>query len=187
MSKWSKKLGYDSDEEVYFSWWILELIEFGYIKEYKRQYPTFKLFTKVEYEIIKALKTKQKIVKRELLKPATYTCDYYIEWNRKAHGLFIKTLPTIEGKKPILFCQGQYESFIDVKPAFERHQSRQAKFSLLQKVVWDKHKVYVQPVVYQTLFKQTFTPGRFLICNQTSKDRKINFETKTLTEFIKGG
>ena len=185
---------FDSKEEEYFSWWLDELQEAGYIYQYKRQFPTFELSEKVEKTLIKQLKTKKKEVKRTLFQPCTYTPDFTIEWKLSSVNKFIVNVDWIvhncalcynwEGCDTILNPDRVWTVYVDVKPIFSIRESDKAKFSILQKWVYQKYTKYINPVVYQKLFEKTFTPKRFLLTDKTNKPRKIKWDVVTLEEYI---
>jgi hypothetical protein len=191
VDKWWIPLGFDSKEEVYFSWWLDELKEAGYVKSYVRQSPTFELSETVQKTVIKELKTKTKEVKQTLLQPCTYTPDFTIQFPSKVIGLCFSS-----SDKRMLYYNGTeydeklsiydrlYTVYVDIKPLFSIRDSDKAKFSVLQKWVYQKHSVYVNPVVYQKLFEKTFTPARYLLTDKGGQQRKINWQVRTLQEFI---
>jgi len=175
-------ISYDSKEEIYFSWYLDELFEAGYIDEYCRQPEPFSLFDPVRYNWILSLKTKKKEMTTTLLRAHSYQADFKIEWNASAINLFFDINKLNGGP----FFSSEYgTSFIDVKPSFDM-QNMTRLFTINQKWVYQRFGVYVQKIVPQKLFKATFTPNRYLYTDKSSKPRKIDYPVQTLTEFIRG-
>lgn len=173
---------YDSKEEIYFSWYLDELFEGGYIAEYDYQPPAFDLSDRETYSWIKVLKTKNKAVESTLLQPHTYTADFCIKWNICATKRFI----TMSGKKLAFpFYVSENITWIDIKPVHDLHNMTR-QFHINQKWVYQRYGVYVQKIIIQKLFEKTFTPARYLLTDKSLKSRKIDFKAIPLTEFIGG-
>jgi hypothetical protein len=199
------------DGERYFSWWLDELKDAGYIDDWKFQFPTFELFNGAEYTATKKTKvstkikcyTKEEKKKYKLLESCTYTPDFLICWNDKANKIFYEMLGSFDltRKDPVFFADlekynAQYNaqknkqnivSFVDVKPIFTKRDSDKAKFAVLQKWVCSLYKYYIQPVIIQKLFNKTFTPKRYLpiVANWRKKECKSHWQVRSLEEFIK--
>lgn len=172
-------MNYDSKEELYFSWWLDELKEAKYIVEW---YPgsTIELSKEVE------------VGGKKLLNKHGYAFDFSIRWNDSAKDVFI----TSEPKKgfftynkfiidPSLDDSGYIPfSYIEIKGVFDaRNMTR--LFVINQKWVYDKRRIYVQLVKIPKLFKDTFTPAKYLITDAGKQERKLNFVPKTLDEYVK--
>ena len=175
---------YDSKEEIYFSWYLDELFEAGYIDEYCRQPEPFSLFDPVKYNWIKPLKTKKKEMTTTLMRAHSYRADFQIFWLfNNAKGLFFDINKLTAG--PFFAKYGI--SFIDVKPSFDQHNMTRL-FHINQKWVHQRFGVYVQKIVPQKLFKATFTPNRYLYTDKSAKLSSPIFRSATpLMTFIKGG
>lgn len=181
----------DSKEEVYFSWWLNELLDAGFIVDWEYQSKTYTLSERFQYQVCKKLKTKTKIEDRLLLHPHTYTPDFIIKWNKAAYSIFYMDIGDgMDIKKfPIVAQQGI--STIDVKPAaWGRGDDFMKLFTVRQKWLFQRHSVYVQPVVVTgkktALFESTFTPGRFLFTDKSKAARKLKFRPVMLNEFLEG-
>ena len=179
---------YQSDEEYYFYWYLKELQLNGYINNWKYQPKPFPLSDKVTFTWQKQLKTKQKIMVKTLLQDHKYQADFLIIWNKKALGVFI---PSLEYEDRLVYpfyadklSTGLYRTILDVKGTFNQNDAWR-RFSIEQKWVWQRYKIMVQKVIPEKLFKETFTPVRFLKTDITGKPRKINYEpVQSLSEFI---
>ncbi len=187
-----KLLGFDSAEEWYFSWWLDELKEAGFVIKYERQKPTFTLSEKIEKTVVKQHKTKKKEVKQTLFQECTYTPDFTIEFTIKALLLFIDNLNWITTKAELLYNWRECDKikdniwtvYADVKPLFTLEHSKAQVFSIIQKWMYQKHEIYVNKVIYQKLFEKTFTPKKYLLTEKTKQPRKIKWEVRTLQEFV---
>lgn len=184
-----KPEGFDSYEELYFSWYLCELIDNGFIDCYRYQPKTYELSGNKSYKTIKPLKTKLKEEEHTILQPHSYTPDYAIYWRPEAIGVFCKGLSesvTYDQKDAFFWVNmrvsGNY-SLIDVKPMFDM-QNMTRQFIINQKWLYDKHNIYCQKVIPEHLFKKTFTPERFLKTNKSGKDRKLDFKPRSLREYL---
>ena len=147
---------FDSDEEMYFFWWLKELQSHGYINKIVTQPKSFNLSQPLRSDYIFEMKTKIKYVDEELMKGHIYTTDFYVEWNEKAKDKVMTLIDSALRKKKgqslnILLSQmcndsGLFYSFIEVKPSFDQNNmTRLAKIN--QKWVWDKCRQYVNIVI----------------------------------------
>ena len=185
MSKdWFKP--YDSPEEAYVSWYLDELVEAGYVARYVHQPKSFILSPKQIYDWRKDLKTKTKWMESTLLQPHVYTPDFEVSWN---NGVLLRFIYGNVGRdEPFWHSYDDvgYEatSYIEVKPSFDRNNMTRL-FTINQKWMYDKYGIYVQKVIPQKLFEQTFTPKKYLLTDMGKQKRKLIFAPRTLKEYIK--
>ena len=150
---------FDSNEEIYFSWWLNELKALGYIKEIIHQPEAYPLSSQVNSEYFEPYKKKEggKYVSEEILPPHVYTPDVKVIWDESAIGLFTTPLLSEARKKKnrsfqTIICQQEfkwkedpkdpYYSMIEVKPSFDQNNmTRLAKINI--KWVWEKHGDFV--------------------------------------------
>jgi len=167
---------YDSKEELYFSWWLIELELNGYIESWKYQPKPFPLSDKVYIHWQKQLKTKTKKMIKTMLQEHKYQADFLIRWTEKARGIFfaselnqnVMAYPFVADE---IGDKRYYRSIVDVKGTFSRNDAWR-RFSIDQKWVWQKFNIYVHKVIPVKLFKQTFTPLRYLQTDKSRKSRK---------------
>jgi hypothetical protein len=169
---------YASKEEIYFVWYLDELFTDGYIAEYDYQPEPFSLFIPISYNWIKQLKTKKKEMTTTLLRAHSYQADFKIIWNAKAYDKFFNFNKLTDAP----FIQNYGLSWIDVKPSHDM-QNMTRLFHINQKWVHQRHGVYVQKIVPQELFAETFTPGRYRYTDKSLKPRKIDFDAISLSVF----
>lgn len=179
---------HDSKDELYFSWWCEELKERGIIENFTRC-ESYELNNGLigNYTFKKVLKTKTvNVEKKQTLIPIkVYTPDFKIVWNIELSNKFQESLLNIHGielTKPFI-VQGYDTSIVEIKPQFDQNNMTRL-FKTNQAIMWDKHNIYVNMIVYQKLFEDTFTPTRFLLTTKTLKARKIEWEVRTLDEFL---
>lgn len=198
-------VSFDSKEEEYFSWYLEELLQHGYIKSYKHQPKPFVITEPVHALQIIRGKKKQRTRSAMLLRPHEYQADFLIRWNDKAEHVFFVTIKEILSGTferydtyPFIANSGPQEepySVVDVKGSFSQNDAYR-RFSIDQKLVFQKARIYVQKVIPapaiskegkiktpSALFLRTFVPQRFLLTDKTLKTRTINFKTRTLNEF----
>jgi hypothetical protein len=179
---------YDSNLELYFSWYIKELKDKGWIHKIRRE-KTYELFEPVKY---KYLNINNKPLNKTLLHKLTYTDDFGIKWNKEAIDIFVnlinrtpksKNLPFIgvldlvnHGEKPL--------SFIDIKNPFNK-QGVKTLFKYKQKWIFQKYGIYIQEVDdIECLFYQTFTPERYFYTDSKKSKRKINYKITSLESYV---
>ncbi len=182
---------FDSKGEVYISFWLDELKDDGYIKEWTSQPSPFILTKKITRDIEKQLKTKTKIIKESVMQGMIYTADFEIIWTEKAinSNLLCDFYEKNKKIKNQLFSFNN-KSYIEAKPdqinlkkTFDPNGMVRSVRSKI-KQVFDKHNIVVELVFHNNLFFNTFTPTRYLMKDKITGTRTIGYETRTLKEFI---
>ena len=194
------EMKFDSQEELYFSWWAEELQAAGYISKIYRDVEPYKLGEAFQYDWVleEQLKTKLKVTNKstKVLQPHIYTPDFEIVWAPKANGVFYENIDELGNPKEMPYFIAQDDnSLIEIKPAFDmQNMTRLATVNI--KWVYDKFGDYVQKVVVKpnvgkkgltpanALFVKTFTPKRYLMTDSAKQMRKIKFPVVTLEEFL---
>jgi len=178
---------YDSDEEMYFHWFLLELKNKGYVEHINLNPQSFDLAAPAKFSIsiIKKLKTKTKIIEKEakLVSGKSYTPDFEIIWSEKAKGIFIGNEEEFLSEKVLFYANKRLYSCIEVKPLFNMHNMVRL-FETNQAWVYSKHGIFVQKVIPQVLFKKSFTPQRYFLTNGAKKERKINWQPISLDNYL---
>lgn len=191
MHKSSTILNPQSDEEVYFGWWIDDLLEADLIAEVDRF--KLELASKCDFQFTfcESLKTKTKFDGKitSLLTDSSYTGDCKIVWNRSAFNrLTLTPLSSITPEhyrlhKSWFYLLDGKTSYIDVKPEYQ-NPKHSYRFGEKQRTLFMETGVYVQKIVPQVLFADTFTPSRYLFTDKTRRLRKIKWKVRTLKEFL---
>lgn len=180
--------GRDSLQEVYFEWWLQELIDTGYVVRYERSF-RYKLidsvFTnKLSFKPIKKDSIRHLIVQREFLKSWTYEPDYDVYWSDKSYNFLFQNIDYLNlvNFKTLFYAKlvnNEWLTVIDIKPKSFRggSMSSSVKFPLIQKMMFLIHDVYVHkisPLDKGGLFDKTFTPQRYLFQDRRMINRKIS-------------
>jgi hypothetical protein len=182
----------DSNEELYFAWWLSELCDNGYVLDVIPQPQPFSLQEGLCHTYVKEMKTKNKILEEVIIKPSVYTTDFLVKWSEKALNTFVTTLDTddkiMKGHSHTLLIAKQTENgihtYIEVKPSFDQNNMTRLSRTNI-KWVWDKHKEYINLVIPEKHFKKTFTPERFLLTTKSKTKRKLKYIPLTLKEYLK--
>lgn len=168
--------GYKSTEERYFSYWLDELVEAGFIEGYKYEETTWNLSHSERYTREKHLKTKIKEETRSLIGAHLYGCDFTITFTDKAYYYFFEYIHSIKLVQnihvPFFICPYSAhpditEAYIEVKPAFDQNNMTMY-FKLSQKWVFKEYGDFVNlivPIAQTTncLFAKTFTPKKVIL------------------------
>lgn len=188
---------FDSNEELYFSWWLDELKEKEFILSYEIQPQSFELLPPVSYINI----TEKKLKDKSLLRNLSYTPDFKIIW----HDFNVESIPFAawleydegtnkyctelqKGIKPddIIIYQtldNKLISYIDIKGSFAgRNNNSAITFPLNKKLMFNRHGIFVNKIIPQKLFENTFVPKRYLLTDKNKQLRKINFNVKTIDD-----
>ena len=186
---------YKNKEELYFSYYLDELIEHKFITNYSYEEETFELLEDVKYAYRKYTQLKTKVKKqtivKSLLKPCTYTPDFVIIADKPLEGFF-----NIIANNPIFISTDDLKCYVDVKGLFAgRTNSTQYTFPLKQKWMYQKYGIYTNKVVPEKLFAKTFTPKKVIeeeVIKRDNikkgikkRDSKLKFKVRTIEEYLK--
>jgi hypothetical protein len=184
-------------EELYFLYWLQELEQIGIVTNIIEQPESMILTKSIDVDVLKKLKTKSITTKRTLLRPWTYGADYVFEINenhiRKYRDVF-QIISDLELPMPIFLTSIPNTFYVDVKPEYRnpRQAMSDNKFPINQKMMWDKHSIYVNKIIPNKLFEKTFTPKNVILNEIYQKDTKhgrtgeskLKHTVRTLTEFV---
>lgn len=149
-----------SDEEFYFHFYLDELLEHGFVSSWEYEPKTFQVLEKKSFTWTKQLKTKQKSMEHILVHPMTYTPDYRIVFTEKAKGHLIAGDFDNPIKFPFVDIDRDGVVWIDVKGTF-RQWDVDRRFAVQQKLMIEKHNIYVQKMLVPKIFLTTFAPIRY--------------------------
>lgn len=179
------KVELDSKEELYFSWWLEELVENNFVEQFTKA-SSYTLFKGITNTYFKKLVTKSKVVEETLLQNHVYTPDFEIHWTDNAKDLFF----SLQGEKIIapfianvnIFRKA--ESIVECKPSYDfKNMTRLSVINI--KWMADKYGIIVNKIQVEKLFKNTFTPKRYLLTDKGNQNRIINkWSPITLNEYI---
>lgn len=185
---------YDSKEELYFSWWLKELVNQGYVKYFIHEPKPFHLSASINKTYLKQLKTREKVESEELLKGHIYTPDFMVVWHESAEELFTELIDSNNKKKQgqalnTIISQedeeGAVVSYIEIKPSFDQNNmTRLAKLN--QKWVYEKFDVFVNIIIPEKHFNKSFTPERYFLTDNSMQPRKMKHKNiQRIEDFIK--
>lgn len=180
---------YDSDEELYFTWYLDELKEYSVIIGYDYHPKPFELSPKVYHTYQKKMKIKSKLVNAFLLASHSYQADFIIRWNPDyITKIFCDISQLSPLNTPFIANRPQNShypySVIDVKGIFSFNDTYR-RFSIEQKWVYQKYRIYVQKIIPEKLFRETFTPEKYKYTNRTEKPRKLKYTPVSIKEYLK--
>jgi hypothetical protein len=192
---------FDSREEIWMAMWLEELQKAGYVEFWERVTKSMVLFPASDFPYRKEtqLKTKLKVEHKSftLLHGLTYTPDFNVRWHKKAYKKFFSVIGENIDPKSWFFCTERwFEGFIEVKPNFDQN-GKTAKFSIIQKILWNTQKMFVDLCQPEKLFEGTFMPVAAMPDFKYRKaptgknkgkkgpgDWKTDYEPKTLKQFL---
>jgi hypothetical protein len=209
-----KELGFDenkvSKEEGYFYDWLLELKDKGYIHsieiqpKYNLTQPIYLPFTRLKKIKNKAGEEKEKesVVAYSIMQGMHYTPDFNVYWNLKALDVFAfvehstvttnfheSRLTKFYGELTAIEEEQVIHTCIEIKGTFASRQNSTAiKFPLLQKLLYNKYKVYVNKCMplakKKGLFCKTFTPKSYWLTEKSKKERKFKWTKLSVTQYL---
>lgn len=195
--------------ELYFTWYLDELKEYGFVKEYHREPETILVLPAYTHLREKHFKTKENESEMfNLLGEVTYTYDFRIIWNDSALNIF--TEPFIKGKafrfgQPTFISHYikiednvELVSYVDVKPhnsaaRFGGNLSSFYTFPFIQKFLMTNMNLYINKVIPKNqgkygvntcLFAKTFTPNRYKFTDKATMLRKIAWRVVPITTYV---
>jgi len=180
---------YDSNEELYFSWYCEELKEHKLIIDYSYHEIQYVLSDRITMPSFIKHKGKERYKDRFLSHDHIYTPDFILYWTEK--GLDYLTEKSRYFK---YYTNGYFElsmrnrdivSIIDVKGIFAgKNNSTAVTFPLNQKWVFQKYGDYVQKIIPIKLFEETFFPKRYMYNDEGKKPRrrKVGIEYRDIKD-----
>lgn len=168
---------FDSNEEMYFSWWLDELKEIKFLFNYERGFPLYLSYPvkesfMVTYQTKKQKKNKTKIVDKHLLDGHIYTPDFIINTLQRNFFEDILGMTLYDA-----------QCYVEVKGDYDANNMTRL-FRVNQKWVYKELELMINLVKIPSLFKKTFTPARYLLTDQTMKPRKLKYKPRSLKEFL---
>lgn len=176
----------DSMEEKMFLYWCEELIQAGYIQKVERA-RSYILTDGVTNSYAKQMKTKSKSCTECLLKPSSYNPDFEILWTDKGLDKFCWTIGS-NSKKNRIFINDfmsevkDHKTTVEVKGSFNAENMIRL-FQNNRKFLYQRHNVFVNLVVPDKLFEETFIPAKAML-TPTGLPRKINYKIVKLNQFL---
>jgi hypothetical protein len=172
---------FKSNEEIWFSWWIEELKEAGYIKSWEAP-KTYALTGGFARQYERQSKKGVVLEVQTILEQHVYTPDAEIEFTEKAYGVFVAKNGQKWEKHMFLQTKEGTPCIFEVKPEYDHHNMTRLN-SLNRKWLMANYGLFVNLVQPTKLFKSTFTPKKYLL-TPTGRNKKINYTVYTLEQFI---
>lgn len=186
-------MNFDSKEELYFSFWLEELEQAGYINSWNNA-KTYQLGEKIVNKYTEQLKTKAKEKEQTILNGCEYTPDFEINWNFNAINIFFDIFPVLTNIKvnPDLILAKvvdseltkHFTSIVEIKPNFDQNNMTRLN-GINRKWMYQKHSIFVNLVKVPDIFKDTFTPKKYLVTDTGKQTRLIHFQTRSLEDYVK--
>jgi hypothetical protein len=188
-----KNIPVDSFAERYTLMWLFELEKFGFIRNIRRA-DSFMLFETVTRNWVRRLKTKSVPEVETLLSSHLYTPDFTFEVTDK--GLELSLFTGIKSTEKLrqrnrfnLICNEpqdrKYTCLIETKgTGFRLRSNTTEKFHVDQKWLWSRYGLYVNLFIPEKVFALTFTPTEYRFTEKLKKPRKIDWEIRTIQEYI---
>jgi hypothetical protein len=196
--------------EMYFTWYLDELVSNGFLKSYEREPETMIVLDSHSFKRERHLKTKENPLEDITLLPAiTYTYDYRLVWHSSALNIFTEVykpdghfrfgIPTFISHYIEINGMPEIVSYVDVKPHYSAASFGGGKmasfytFPFIQKFLMDSKGLYINkaiPVnqgkhgINTCLFAQTFTPNRYEFTDAGQQLRKIKFKKTSITSYV---
>ena len=166
---------FKSDEEWYFYHWLKEAEEYNLVSLIEYQPESIQLCSKASIGYEKELKTKTKIMEKFLFDPHKYTPDFAFtvihEWLDK---YFINT--SYLAKNRVL---------VDIKGTFNKYSDAK-QFSINQKWCYDKFDIYIEKIVPEKFFKESWCPEECRLTPKQKKPVKKYVGVPVIKDFIEG-
>lgn len=144
-----KRKDFNSEEEWQYHHWLIEAENIDLITGWAYEPRTFELSKKQTYPELKVLKTKTKTVHKHLLNGHVYTPDFMFALNRE-HDLAPMIIKQLKVSQDGLY-------WIDVKGMYSKFDGGRS-FSINQKWLYSKHKIYANKLIPVKFFKALWVP-----------------------------
>lgn len=180
-------IDFDSDQENYFSWYLDELKERGILLNWSYHPKSFSLSDRIVHVYDNILKTKTVSKDSTIINPHSYQADFLLNWNPRYRKILYSDFTDRVQLRSVLFISNKDRDFsvIDVKGSFAGpHNNSAVTFPLNQKWTFQKYGIYVQKIIPEHLFKNSFVPKKYLFTNVSGKPRKIKFEIRLLGHYL---
>ena len=173
------KIHCDSTHELHFIWWLLEAKKYNLIHDFSR--------VNEPIEIIQSFKINIGKKSQTILRNLSYTPDFKVEVNYNTFQCNIVSNFSDRFNSSALFfidLSSHSPLLLDVKNPFNSYNKRTI-FSIMQKVLYNNKKLFVNEVEVQKLFYKTFTPKRYFKKDDGKGVRSITYDITTIEQFMK--
>jgi hypothetical protein len=182
--------------------WLAEAEKAGLVARWSKVTLPYNIFDAVKFSYIKETQLKTKLKREEkdftLLQDLQYTPDFHVIWNYSAYRKLFSVLGDNTDPNSWFFCKDStFEGWIEVKPNFDQN-GKTAKFSIIQKILWNTKRMFVDLILPEKLFEGTFMPQEAMPDFKYRKsptgknkgkkgpgDWKTDYTPKSLNEYLK--
>lgn len=174
------KYEFKSNEEQMFADWLDEAKNVGFVNSWTYEPSSFLLIPAKTYVEVVKTKTKTKKVDKNLHLQCTYTPDFCVQFTESGKQAFEiafkKTFGTRDG----------LEHYFDTKGLFDKRQGDGRFFSVIQKLMFLVHGIWVEKVIPKTLFEKTYAPENviWMKSRKVPTKTKIGTKCKAIQEFV---
>lgn len=170
-----ENINVDSQEEFQFYCWIIQAKKMGIVLDYVYQPESFLLTEKQTYvPLFNNPKNKEK----HLFAEHIYTADFKIIVDYKFGDKLSSYLKIFKNN---LDESGNIEIWLDIKGGFMSNGGGRS-FSINQKLVYEKHGIYVNKLVPRDFFMKCGCPDRLFLTEKTKKPSKVFSECPRMVE-----
>jgi hypothetical protein len=185
----------DSFQELYMLWALREIEEAGYIRDIIVP-DTIEVLAASKVEVEVTLKTKTKMEERTLLSSVDYTPDFQFIVRQEHPKLFTNLYAPViklEEWNAGIFKTCNELVMVDVKSNnySGKFGSTDRTFQINRTILWIAEQIYINKTIptggksdKHFLFKDAFTPERYLFTDSGRPDRKLHYNPISLTKFL---
>lgn len=164
----------DSQEEIALYNWCVEASQVKFINSWSEEFPLYHPAS------IKLADTVKDDKGKTILRPHEYTPDFDIWFTPLFFEIFPNMLTFFKFSEEL---NGNKRVLIDVKGVFNMHGGDRI-FAINQKWVYQKSNLYINKLVPDDLFRETFVPKLELYTKKTHKLREKYLTFKTIDQYI---
>lgn len=171
-----ENINVDSQEEFQFYCWIIQAKKMGIVLDYVYQPDSFLLTEKRTYV---PLFDNPKDKEKHLMAEHIYTADFKLTIAKDKAKILAKYLKI--AKTDVDGENGNVVVWLDIKGGFMSNGGGRS-FSINQKLVYDKHGIYVNKLVPRDFFVKCGCPDRLFLTEKTKKPSKVFAECPRMVE-----
>ena len=149
---------YDSNEELYFSWYLETLLENNLIDSWEKVTTSIQICDKKTFNFNNK--------SNHLLRDLSYTPDFKIVWNNNAKNILYINESSVKTKikySEIPFKVYGNVSYIDVKGEYtHRNRVTDVTFPIIQKILFEYKDMYIQKIKPLSLMDMTFHSDKYI-------------------------
>lgn len=158
----------------------------GYVSRIERS-ESFLITEPVLNTYVEQLKKSSKTVQQTILNGQSYTADFKVYFTKKADGIFTWDIDSNKKYPKNHFIakkiDNEYLVYLEVKPDHSRNSTTPKAVNSMKVVYW-RHKIFINLFRPDKIFSSTFTPDEYRT-TESGTARKLRFKAITLQEYLK--